>query len=245
MKQSIKNSLKKIIRLSGKTLSPINNYQESLEMVRYDWLKNKNIKTILDIGANDGGFIRRYRSVFPDAMIYAFEAMPEPFKRLNEKLNSDKKLKTFNIALSNYKGEVDFFVSSNEGSSSLLQMEYVHKINFPTSAKNHLIKVNCDLLDNLLPELKIESTVMMKLDVQGAERLVLEGSVKTLEMVDVIYSEVNFVELYKNAVLVTDLIVLLKKYNFNLVGIENTFQSLIDGSFTHGDAIFIKEKKSV
>ena len=36
---------------------------------------------------------------------------------------------------------------------------------------------------------------------------------------------------------------LLKKYNFNFAGIENTFQSLIDGSFTHGDAIFVKEKK--
>ncbi len=176
-------------------------------------------------------------------MIYAFEAMPEPFKRLNEKLSSDKKLKTFNVALSNYKGDVDFYVSSNEGSSSLLQMEEVHKINFPTSAKNHLIKVKCDLLDNYLTELKIESAVMMKLDVQGAERLVLEGSVKTLEIVDVIYSEVNFVELYKDAVLVTDLIVLLKKYNFNFAGIENTFQSLIDGSFTHGDAIFVKDKK--
>lgn len=102
--------------------------------------------------------------------------------------------------------------------------------------------MNCDLLDNIMPELKIESAVMMKLDVQGAERLVLEGSVKTLELVDVIYSEVNFVELYKDAVLITDLIVLLKKYNFNFAGIENTFQSLIDGSFTHGDAIFVKEK---
>ena len=48
MIQSIKNSIKKIIRLSGKTFQPINSYQESLELVKYDWLKNKNIKTIFD-----------------------------------------------------------------------------------------------------------------------------------------------------------------------------------------------------
>ncbi|MEI7801606.1 MAG: FkbM family methyltransferase [Bacteroidota bacterium] len=239
----LKQLLKKLVRLSGKTLVPINTYQESLELVKYNWLKNKNIKTIIDVGANDGGFIRRFRSVFPEAMIYAYEAMPDPYKRLNIKLQADKRLKTYNVALSNYKGEVDFYVSSNEGSSSLLQMEEIHKINFPGSAKNTQIKVKCDLLDNFLTEINFESNVLMKLDVQGAERLVLEGATKTIELIDVIYCEVNFQELYKDAVLITDLILLLKKYNFNLAGIENIYQSVIDGSFTHGDAIFIKEKK--
>ena len=244
MIHAIKSIIKKAVRLTGKSIVPANNYLEQLEPVKYNWLKNKNIKTIIDIGSSDGGFIRRFRSVFPEAMIYSFEAMPDAFNRLNTKLAADKKLKTFNVALSNYKGEVDFYKSSNEGSSSLLQMEEIHKINFPNSAKNELIKVKCDLLDNYLTEIKIESAVLMKLDVQGAERLVLEGAVNTLEKVDVIYSEVNFQELYKDAVLITDLILLLKKYNFNFAGIENIYQSLIDGSYTHGDAIFVKEKNS-
>ncbi len=239
----IKRITKKIIRQTGYSLSKIDKYQYSLEKVKYNWLKKKNIKTIIDVGACDGDFIRKFRPVFPDAMIYSIEPNPESFEKLNAFYKNDPKIKPFNIALSNFKSDVDFFVSESAGSSSLLEMEEIHKINFPLSAKNERIKVKCDLLDNIFSNIILESNVLMKLDVQGAEKLVLEGSIKTLKSVDVILCEVNFQELYKHAVLATDLIQFLKINNFIFFGIENMHQSLIDGTYTHGDAFFIKEKK--
>lgn len=241
----LKKFIRKLIRLTGFTISPYNSYEASLNEVKYNWLKEKNIKTIIDVGACDGDFIRKFRPIFPEATIYSFEPNPEAFTKLNILFKTDKKLKTFNLALSNTKGEIDFFVSENAGSSSLLVMDELHKINIPHSAMNHLIKVNCDLMDNVFSSIELEKNVLLKLDVQGAEKLVIEGAIKTLSKVDIIYTEINFQELYKNSILVNDLINLLNKHNFRLVGIENIHQSIIDGSFMHGDAVFIKEKKSV
>lgn len=236
-----KKVLKKIFRLSGYELSPVNNYESSLSPVRYDWLKNKNIKTIIDVGACDGDFIRKFKPIFSESEIFSFEPNPEAFRKLSDYFFHDKKIKTFNIALSNIKSEIDFYVSENAGSSSMLEMGETHKINLPYSATNKKIRVKCDLLDNIFSSVELIPPVMLKLDVQGAEKLVLEGAIKTLERVDIIYTEINFQELYKNSVLATELFSYLTQFNFKLIGIENLHQSLIDGSFMHADAIFIKD----
>ncbi len=238
----LKKSIKKIALKFGYDFIPFNQYEESLSQVNYNWLKRKNVKTIIDVGACDGDFIRKFRPVFPNAMIYSFEPNPESFQKLNERLAHDKNFKSFNLALSNKKDEIDFFISSNAGSSSMLAMEELHKENFPNSKNIIPIKVKSSKLDEVLSTELLHSPVFIKLDVQGAEKLVLEGAVKTLRLVDIIYCEINFQELYQGSVLANELIDLLKNYNFNLAGIENMHQSLIDGSYLHGDAIFIKGK---
>jgi FkbM family methyltransferase len=45
------------------------------------------IQSILDIGANEGQFSQRIHSIFPNAHIYAFEPLPQPFQRLEKWAN--------------------------------------------------------------------------------------------------------------------------------------------------------------
>ena len=44
----IKKGIKKIARQFGYDFIPFNQYEESLSQVKYNWLKQKNVKTIMN-----------------------------------------------------------------------------------------------------------------------------------------------------------------------------------------------------
>lgn len=46
-------------------------------------LRNSSIRTIIDVGANTGQFARYISAIFPDANLYCFEPLSEPFKELS------------------------------------------------------------------------------------------------------------------------------------------------------------------
>jgi|TARA_R110001632_G_scaffold100606_2_gene207933 FkbM family methyltransferase len=66
------------------------------------------VKTILDIGALDGGDSLRFNSWYPNAEVFAIEGSPHNFDVLNKKLGVRKNLKTFNYVMSDKNGMVDF-----------------------------------------------------------------------------------------------------------------------------------------
>jgi FkbM family methyltransferase len=239
----MKKVIKNFLRNRGYEIRPIDTHQEQIDLVNYNWLRNKNINTILDIGASFGQYATKARKIFPDAHIISFEAIPASFEILKEKLGNNKSHSFHNLALSNYRGETVFRISSNSGSSSLLEMNDVHKTNYPESKDIREITIPCDKLDNVLQNTPLNEKVLMKLDVQGAEKLVLEGAEETLKKVDIIFSEKNFTELYKGNVSFSELSKYLYERGFAVIGIENVSQSPIDGSFLQADAYFERIRK--
>jgi len=234
----MKKTIKSILQKSGYSIIPFDEYEHKLEKVRYKWLVNQNISTILDIGASLGQYAKKARKRFPEARIFSFEALPDSFKALNETFKGDKNFQSFNVALSNFEGKTVFRKSSNTGSSSLLEMDDLHKTNYTDSKNIVEIEVKCNTLDNVLKGQKLQKNILMKLDVQGAEKMVLEGAKETLKNVQVIFSEVNFNTLYKGNVLFNDLVQFLYEQGFKVEGIENVSQSLIDGTFLQADVFF-------
>jgi len=76
---------------------------------------------------------------------------------------------------------------------------------------------------------------MINIDVQGYELEVFKGSIKSLDYINIIYTEVNRDEVYKNCSKVEELDIFLKDFNFERVLIS------WDGN-TWGDALYIKNK---
>src|SRR5438874_1345450 len=71
---------------------------------RYQWIQDMNIKTIIDVGAHEGEFALEMSQIFPEARIYSFEPLAEPFKKLNQKLKNVARFQSFNLALGDYEG---------------------------------------------------------------------------------------------------------------------------------------------
>lgn len=239
----IKRIIKNILRYYGKEIVPYNDFEKRLEPVKFNWLKSLNIRTIIDVGASDGGYAKKIRAIFPQAKIYSFEAIHESYQLLSKKFSNDPNFKAFNICLNHYNGNCDFFINEYKGSSSLFHMSKLHKDAYPFTQKYYVIKTECKRLDTFIEEhnLNFEDNILLKLDVQGAEWNVLEGAEKILQRVKVVFMEVSFNTLYDNSILFTETIIRMKQLGFKVAGIENISQSLIDGTFLQADVYFLKE----
>lgn len=179
--------------------------------------------------------------LFPDATIISFEPLQKPFKLLTARFAKDRRFRAFNMALSNRPQKIRFYRSRNwEGSSSVLEMEDLHKEVYPASRDIDEIEVECTTLDEACRTQVLEREILLKLDVQGAENLVLEGAVELLPQVALVYSEVSFRGLYRGQMLVDRLVELMRGYGFATIGVDDVSQSLVDGTFLQANFYFAR-----
>jgi hypothetical protein len=124
----------------------------------------------LDIGANIGGyslFVAAHAG--PRARIVSIEPQPEIFERLiyNIGLNDFCTVKALNCAVADLDGEITLFVAAgNKGETS---MRIVN-----ADAAGEQISVPSKTLLSIINEEKFERIDAVKLDVEGAEDLILE-----------------------------------------------------------------------
>lgn len=134
--------------------------------------EKSDIKNIVIVGAYHGYEINRLLNIYPNATIYAFEAVPEHYQVLQNRFNNINRVKTFNKAVSDVVEETNFFELGNggEGSGSLLKFTG-HELGHPFKIKE-ILKVKTTTLKEELQDLKID---LLWVDVQGAELKVLKG----------------------------------------------------------------------
>ena len=147
----------------------------------YDRLTVKVIKkhlkkdsNCIDVGVLDGEILDEFQQFAPEGQHYGFEPIPEKYENLQHKYQSKNNITIHNVALSNQDGETEFnYVTSNPSYSGILKRSYDRPDEKDTS-----IKVNTKKLDSYLDDLpKID---MVKIDVEGAEYLVIEGAEELL-----------------------------------------------------------------
>jgi FkbM family methyltransferase len=152
---------------------------------------------IIDCGAHIG--IDSLELVkFPESTIYSFEPIPNLYNQLIEKTKNITNITCFNVALSDYDGYADMYVSGGEsdGSSSLLKPKE-HINDHPEVTFNEIIKVKCKKLDSWAHENNVTKIDLLWLDMQGAEQRMLCASDRIFNTVSVIHSEVSTRETYE------------------------------------------------
>ena len=238
----MKTLIKNILKDKGKMIVPYDAYKIQIDQVTNVWFKQIPIKTIIDVGASDGGFAKKSRAFFPNASIHSIEALPASYAKLVNRFKGDNKFISYNTAVSDKEGIIDFYLcDDNTGSSSMLEMTDIHKEAYPTTQKNTKLSVPATTIDKLFVNQQFEKDILLKIDVQGAELIVLKGADHLLKETKMIFAEVNFLPLYKDCVLFDELYSFLKNYGFRLAGVENVSQDLTDGKFLQADMYFIKE----
>jgi FkbM family methyltransferase len=112
-----------------------------------------------------------------DINIIAFEAKKNLCDKINKKARDENlNLKCISIVLSNKKGII--FNKKEEGAGNMFNDNFKGE------------KFNSDTLDNQLQKLKINKVFLYKIDVEGHEAEVLQGSKKILNNTKHIYIEV-------------------------------------------------------
>lgn len=128
----------------------------------------------IDIGCHEGVILKDIIHFAPKGNHFAFEPIPNMYKRLVESFKESTHLHFYDFALSDTEGETSFqHVVSNPAYSGLRNRKYPHP-----DQQIHEIAVKTNLLDNIIPEnVPIH---FIKIDVEGAEFLVFKGAIKTI-----------------------------------------------------------------
>lgn len=204
------------------------------------FLRSYGIRTVLDIGAYNGGFASEVRALFPDMMIHSFEPLSGPFKELKKSWRNDKFFQGWNLALGEETGAKEIMVNNLPASSSFLQVDGLKKY-FSTAAVASTEQVQMTTLDEWADQMNIESEILLKADVQGYEGHVLRGAIDTLARIRALIIEVSFDPLYQDQPLFHEIYIWLMEQGFSLHGMFEPIFDRQSGRQLQSNAIFCKQ----
>jgi FkbM family methyltransferase len=166
-------------------------------------LGERPIRTILDVGANSGGFAKYITEFFPGADLHCFEPLPGPCAALEAWLATRPGVsRAYRLALGEKDGTAEF--TEHEGhspSSSFLTATSTSKREFASirASRPKPVTVLIRTLDSWCTEEAVvpNDATLLKLDVQGFELSVLRGATETLRRIGACVTEVNIAPLYQ------------------------------------------------
>lgn len=156
--------------------------------------KNHNLEKILflnllqdgdivfDIGANIGYYTLLFSHlVGKNGQVHAFEPLPPTFIKLSQKIDKEKKYNNLylnNAAVSNLDGIVNMYMPDNDHRQASLT---THNCGSWQNAKN-INSYECRVLklDDYIKDRQIPGLNFIKIDVEGAELLALQGAIQAI-----------------------------------------------------------------
>lgn len=134
--------------------------------------------TFLDVGANQGEYSLFAAKRLTAGKVVAFEPVDFFFNLLNENitLNHFKNIQTLHYGLSDTEQQLPIYMGQpgkgeHEGLATIFQSE---------QRSRFIQNINLKKLDDVWPSLNLQRLDFMKIDVEGAEMMVVKGAQKTI-----------------------------------------------------------------
>lgn len=166
----------------------------------------EGIENILECGSCDLCHATAFSNIFPNATVSTFECDPINLKTCKEKLAKEgkKNLNLYEVALTDYIGEIDFYPldevsspSKNVGIGSVYKINPEYKKCEPLVQKT-AIKVPCITVKKWAKDNFISGLDLLWLDAQGSELNILKGCGDMLSNIRAIQVEAELKNLYLN-----------------------------------------------
>ena len=200
-----------------------------------------NPAVVYDIGASNGVWSDTIALVLPDTEYHLFEALAEviDFYRegLAERLQRRPHFHLHPVALGDRPGTAEFFVTQDGFGSSMLDRGDIPEV-------KQRVAMPRARLDDYIAEHTLPLPNVIKVDCQGAERMILDGGSAALEQADVVFLETWFKRGYgPDTPLLGEMVEYLKQRGFLLVETGEKFYG-DRGELYSIDAFFFSDKFS-
>lgn len=204
---------------------------------------NFEINNIMDVGAHHGETAITYHNLFPKANVYCLEPYRPSYLKLLSNVNSIELIKCFNLALYSKKTRLDFNINKFSQTNSFLKTSIFSNQIWGNELLDtiEVQKIKTLTLSDFIKRNKISNIDILKLDTQGTEFDILKSGKFFLKngYIKLIYVEILNLQTYQNQRNFEEILVLLRRLNFDLYGFFNL--STINGSMRQCDAIFISK----
>ena len=204
--------------LIEKIFNPLSSYHHK-RISKY--LCGLDIEKIIDIGAHKGEFLENMLKIEKVNTFYAFEPQKNIFNELNEKFSKNEKITLFNFAMDKEITNKKLKINKLSMTSSLAEINeeslYLKIKNFLTFSRSNFedeYEIQTNTVDKIFEDISLEKT-LLKIDVEGFEMNVIEGSQAKLKQIEFILLENQFGNHYKNNNF-EDIIKFLSKHNFEI-----------------------------
>jgi len=128
------------------------------------------VETIVDVGANVGASVVFWKDLYPNATIHCFEPIPSNFDVLSKNCEGLANVTPHNQALGESQGSIDFIHSpgaGNEGGWSVFQRG--------ATGVEERLSIPIFNSGDRLAELGVFNIDILKVDTEGAERMIIKG----------------------------------------------------------------------
>ena len=207
---------------------------------------------IFDVGANKGQTIERFLKIFPNCTIHAFEPIKEEYLGIKEKFANNKNIHINNLALGEKEEDRILNVMIRSGTSSFYDLNEntewlkVRSKQYQTNTKDfkkNTENVKVISLDSYCEDKNIEFIDLLKIDVQGHEEKVLEGSkiMFAKNCINAVETEIMFDDVYKKHLSFSD----IEKHllpNFRFSGIKTYNNNLFEGINFFAEILYLNKR---
>jgi FkbM family methyltransferase len=240
----MKKSFQRLLSTFGYKMSrlPASNQDPFAAMQRL--LKGVSNPIIFDVGAHHGHISSHFRDLFPSSTVYSFEPFYDSFEKLQLNTASDPSIKVFNFGLAETNSLRVFHSNSSSATNSLYPTdEFGPQTWGPGFLETHeIIRAEFKTIDSVLETMSIPRIDILKLDVQGAEPLVLAGALSACKsgIIGLIYSEIILQPAYSGQLRFDESLASFYSNGFDLFNIYN-MSFTREGRLCQVDATFTRK----
>jgi FkbM family methyltransferase len=188
------------------------------------WMSNcleSFIKTkegcIIDVGVNVGLYLVKLKALSNEVDYYGIDSSPACIFYTQEliRLNQFERAKLFTTALSDSNEVVEFYSNTHDDRmGSLIKQHHEYKKGFSFST----LSMTGDSLVDLL---KVKKISAIKIDVEGAELMVLKGMEKSIEQYrPYLYVEILFTKNQEDIDSAMNICNFIQKMNYSILGVN-------------------------
>jgi FkbM family methyltransferase len=204
-------------------------------------LEGSQVRVVMDVGASVGDTVQQYRTLFPGAIVYAFEPCPAVHRQLVERFAAEQQVRPQQSAVTDAAGTRRLHVSDLHMTNSLLRidpaaLDWAHT--WSGERPDQTVEVPAITLDDFSAAHGLDVIDLLKMDIQGGEGMALEGAARLLgqRAVRLLYLEVAFAPLYAGQAYFCDVTRILNRHGYQIFGLYNLVHG--EHGLLWGDAIF-------
>lgn len=184
---------------------------------QYEYLKNilSDVHTVFDVGSKEGADVVQFLRIFPQAHIWAFDCATPAIQSLQERFGNEERVTIVDQAITDRYGAMSFHYCTRSGSNSIYPITnaYAQEVQ-----GLNMVTVQSITLDDFTNEQGIEQIDLLKIDVEGADYLVLRGCERLFNenRIRAVFCELLFYPYYEGQHYYHEIINLMVSRGFSL-----------------------------